>query len=597
MNIAIAQMNVQPGAFGQTVERMLAFCERAKNSGARLTIFPAHALAGGCPLDDADQEGFIADLLESLQDFAEETATDCLVPVVGEFAGQPLLEAVLVRDHEVHALRMENEFEAFRREFDGAEDGEGGEDDTITFELDGLRFAIAFSNEDLDALGSLGHAFDAVVFASTYGFSHDNPSTQLAAALTESRYPGDVERTGAWLIAAGTLGIIDTQVFSGGSFVLAPWGELAAEGPSFEEALVTCNVDPTSEGPLANPLVPDVPDRLLTLMSAIIAGLNGFCRSENVRDVAIVMDGSLASSTLATLACDALGPMHVHAIVGAAENPQLEAAARELAGRLRLDATMAPEGASRDQVEVMRAELVRSSGALALLDLDKTGFCLENRAGSLCVGGFAPLGDVYRSDVVALARLRNTISPVIGPFSMRAWKVPQIEGIEKRYITASSQLEFIDYVLSGRIEWGRSYTQIVEDDRGGELAERVLELLRIRRMARLAAPRVLIVSSQSLMEMPQSFGLRWHDRVRDQDGDSWKQFEGFLQSLAKPQAKQSAEGMQREIGETLAFLRDLAATGGLFDPTGISGQDGSQHRGRPGEGGESWSFGSPFSEN
>lgn len=598
MNIAIAQMQTISGAFEHTGARMLEFATRAQAAGARLAVFPAFALSGGCPVDEADQEGFISDITECLQTFVEQAPLDCIIPVVGELDGMQMNEVVLVRDRVVHALRLEGEFDVLKQELFG-EEAESEPQSFASFEFEGLRFAVAFTSEDLDTIGNLGHAFDVVLFFSTYGFSHDNPTTQLATALTESRYQGDAERMGAWLVAVGSLGVFETQVFSGGSFVLAPWGELAAEAPSFEEALVTCEIDPYSEGPLAQPITPDVPDRLLTLMNALIFGLSGFCRSEGVRDVAIVMDGSLVSSLVATLACDALGPTHVHACVGGAKTPELAAASRELAAHLRIDTTFAPEGASLDHVELMRAELVRSSGALALLNLDKTGFCLENRAGELTVSGLAPLGDVYRSDVVALARLRNTISPVIGPEIMRAWKVPAIEGMNKRYITAASQLEFIDYVLSGRIEWARTYTQLIEEDRGGELAERVLECLRIRRMARLSAPRVLVVSSQSLMESPQSYGLCWHDRVRDRGGQDWHQLGSQLQSLFAAQGKPDTSGIQKEIKDTMAFLRDLALSGDLFG--GFAPEEGAtddRFRGpRHGNPGTSWSFGSPFSEN
>ncbi len=598
MNIAIAQMRSTPGAFDQTRTRMLDFAARAQAQGARLVVFPAFAISGGCPIDEADQEGFITDMLACLQAFADEAPIDCLIPVVGEIDGMLLYEAVLVRDRTAHALRMESEFEALRRTLHGDEAGDGS-GSFLSFEFEGMRFALAFTSEDLDAIGETGHAFDAVLFASTYSFAHDSAFTQLCSSLTETRYPSDAERMGAWLIAVGSLGVFDTQVFSGGSFVLAPWGELAAEAPSFEEALITYPIDPSSEGPLAQPLTPDVPDRLLMLMNALIFGLAGFCQAEGVRDVALVMDGSLISSAIAALACDALGPMHVHACVGGAASAELDAAARDLAARLRIDVTLAPEGSSLDQVELMRAELVRGSGALALINLDKTGFCLENRAGVLSVGGLAPLADVYRSDVLALARMRNTISPVISPASIRAWSVPPIEGISQRYLTPESALEFVDYVLSGRLEWGRTYTQIVEEDCGDELAGRVLECLRIRRMARLAAPRTLIVSSRSLMESPQSFGLRWHDSLRDRSDQGLEQITGYLHARTAAQGRSSGEDYQQELKDTLSFLRDLATSGELF--AGLAHEeapeDASREEPRPDPADDSWTLGNPFSVN
>lgn len=598
MNIAIVQMQSIAGAFEETCTRMLGFAHRARESGARLAIFPAHVLTGGCPVDGADQEGFLGDLIQSLRDLADEAPLDCLIPVAASLEGVPLYEVVLIRAGELRLLRMEAEFESFKQGL-AEKNGGAGARGIPSFEMDGVRIAVAFTFEELDALDSLGHAYDLVVYAPTYGFCHDNPSTHLASALAESRFIADVEHMGAWFAAVGSLGVYDAQVFPGASFVLAPWGELAAEAPSFEEALLLCAVDPASEGPLAQPLTPDVPDRLLTLMNALISGLSGFCAAEGVRDVALVMDGSLISSVVATLACDALGPMNVHAVVGGAASPELDRAARELAARLRIDATEIPEGASLDCAELKRAELVRCSDALPLINLDKTGFALENRSGALSVGGLAPLGDVYRSDVVALARLRNTISQVISPASMRAWKAPAVEGMMERYITADSQLEFIDYVLSGRIEWGRSHTQIVEEDRGGELAERILELLRIRRRARLAAPRVLVISSQSLMETVQPLGMRWHDRARAGGEQDWRHLDSYLRLLgSSPDASPSA-AMHRELEDSLGFLRDLALAGGLFGGLGAQNPQERDSSQRPhlGDGDTAWPFGIPFSDN
>ena len=219
MNIAIAQMQSVAGAFDETRTRMLAFAQRAKDAGADLALFPAHVLTGGCTVDEADQEGFVADLIQTLQSFAEEAPVACAIPIAGTIGGMPLFEVALVRDGAVHPLRMEAEFEAFKRGLFGAPDEED-ESGAVSFEMDGMRIAVAFTFEELDGLCSAGHVYDLVIYASTYGFCHDNPSTQLAAALTESRFISDAERMGAWLAAVGPLGVYDTQVFPGASFVL-----------------------------------------------------------------------------------------------------------------------------------------------------------------------------------------------------------------------------------------------------------------------------------------------------------------------------------------------------------------------------------------
>ena len=87
MNIAIAQMQSVAGAFDETRTRMLAFAQRAKDAGADLALFPAHVLTGGCTVDDVDQEGFVADLIQTLQSFAEEAPVACAIPIAGTTGG------------------------------------------------------------------------------------------------------------------------------------------------------------------------------------------------------------------------------------------------------------------------------------------------------------------------------------------------------------------------------------------------------------------------------------------------------------------------------------------------------------------------------
>ena len=120
----------------------------------------------------------------------------------------------------------------------------------------------------------------------------------------------------AWIVAAGSLGGYGTQVFTGSSFVLAPWGELAAQAPSLEEALLVCDIDPHSEGPLARPLVQEVFDRPLFTWGALTLGLHDLCEETGNDDVAVLLDGSLDSMVVTTLATDALGPTRVHASRG-----------------------------------------------------------------------------------------------------------------------------------------------------------------------------------------------------------------------------------------------------------------------------------------
>ena len=111
----------------------------------------------------------------------------------------------------------------------------------------------------------------------------------------------DAEATGAWIVGAGAVGSYDSQVFCGSSFVLAPWGELAAQAPSLEESLLVCDVDPSAEGPLAEPLTPEVYDGTLLAWGALARGLSDACERVGLDGACVLVDGGLGSAVVAAL--------------------------------------------------------------------------------------------------------------------------------------------------------------------------------------------------------------------------------------------------------------------------------------------------------
>ena len=100
-------------------------------------------------------------------------------------------------------------------------------------------------------------------------------------------------------------------------------------------------------------------------------------------------------------------------------------------------------------------------GGVALSSHDKTGLALEGPCG-LDAGDLAPLGDVYRSDVLAFAHMRNTVSPVIPSAARMAYDVPVLPGLAACGHSSETRLEFADYVLTSYVEWELPVSDIVE---------------------------------------------------------------------------------------------------------------------------------------
>ncbi len=587
MRIAIAQMGTHAGDFERTVERMADYTRRAANEGADLVIFPSAALCGTMPVSFADREGFLLDLAEALTHLSEEASCPCLVPVLSDIDGASMSEALLLSDGDVTPVRLSAYLSSM-----AADQGQGMESDPTPLpelEFAGARLGIAFTYEDLDDYDDYDYDVDVIVFLSSYGFATDDASSALGTSLSEGRFLADAEATGAWIVGVGPVGCYADQVFCGSSFVLSPWGELAAQAPSLEETLLVCDVDPSSEGPLERPLTPEVYDAPLTTWGALTLGLRETTARQGCTDVCALVDSDLGSLLVATLAVDALGPTHVHALVLQTGEREADEATTGLVRNLRLVEQNverfdvrgeADPVLARDLAEVRLAALARRTGALALGSCDKTALALEAPM-HVSAARLMPLGDLYRSDVVALAHLRNTISPVIpaqADVSLPSADLATLDELP----SAEARLMFVDLVLSSYLEWEQPLSDIVAEHGHEALVTAVIERLRAVEPLRADCGMQIALSSKTLAEARGPQGLAWHDRLRKDTGRlDKKTLAAFV-----PEEGNDDEGdvddeselagahrREKDVHDLLGYLRDFSLGGG-FSVSGMSGEGG-----------------------
>ncbi len=641
MKIAVAQMRTTAGELERTAERMVELAKRAAGEGAQLVVFPAAALLGTWPIDPPSQEGLLLDLAEALVKISEEAPCPCIVPVLSDADGAPAPEAILVHDGELTPLKLSAllrssaVLRAGQHSDDAQEDVDGPQPDLPVFELGGVHFGLAFSFDDLNDFDDYDFDVDVVLYLDGYGFAMDDPSSAMGASVAEGRFMDDAAATGAWIVGVGSLGTYGMQVFTGSSFVLTPLGELAAQSPSFEEDLLIADVDPGLDEPLEHPLNPEVYDRPLIAWNALAQGLSESLSQMGFTQAAVLVDGTLDSCAVATLATDALGPTNVHALLVTGSSDGLDASARELVENLRLPvrelpmAALSPDRAlAQDLAQAHLVALAREEGAMPLSNLDKTALALEVAPGSLMPAGLAPLGDIYRYAVLELVHMRNTISPVVSRTARHAFEVPSIPGIEGCGPTPESRLDFVDYVLASSLEWGRPLSDIAEDGGHPQVVAAILDRLASCEPARMACGPVIVASSRTLEDVPWPLGMVWRDHARTRAERTGEGIGGTISlgddlDQAIAQAVQEAVGVpavpdaepdareggsaapaaprdrERDMREVLNLLRDLSLTGGLaVDQSEARGGRHGQG-GRPGPGGmpADGSMWSPFSEN
>ncbi|MBM6817110.1 hypothetical protein H6A23_08055 [Olsenella uli] len=606
MRIAIAQMRTRAGDFEGTSRRMAEQSRAAAEKNVDLLVFPATALCGASPVPYVDREGFLLDLAECLLGLVDELACPCLVPVLTDFDGVVLPEAMLVSSGGVVPVRLTSYLEAAASE-------EGDAHALPELEFAGARIGVAFTYEDLDEYDEFEYDVDVILFLSGYGFAADDVSSALGSSLLEGRYLADAEATGAWVVGVGGVGCYDGQVFCGSSFVLAPWGELAAQAPSLEEALLVCDVDPSAEGPLAEPLAPEVYDAPLMTWGALTAGLAEECPGEE--GACVLVDDRIGSLLVATLATDALGPLRVRALLRRTGDAARDAVAESLVRALRIPEERvgrlepvdgADEELSLDLAQARLAELARRTGAVPLGCADKTALALDGSARS-SAARLQPLGDLYRSDVVALTHLRNTISPVIPAEASIPGPELDLGALERSHPTPEARLSFVDLVLSSYVEWELPVSDIVAERGHEEVVMAIVGRLRGLDSARVPRGLVLELSSKTLAEARAPRGLAWRDRVRAEDERAASRAAEALEMLREAEGEGGADGAsaragspagedhEHDVRDLLGYLRDFSQGGGL-SPFGTPSGEAPGRHGSSGAGPRlPWE--GPFSEN
>jgi NAD+ synthase (glutamine-hydrolysing) len=392
MRIGVAQINTRPGDLESIADRMVSLSEQGLDQGVDLLVFPLACLTGPIPLSETDQDDFLVDAMEMFASLARRAACPCVVPVVSDLNGETLPEAMLIRDGRVLPLRLSAYAGSSRGR--GAGGAVGMPPFVVPrFEIGGMRFAVAFTYDDLEDLGEPGHGADAVIFISGYGYASDDPSSARGAALSENRYVGDARALGAWLVGVGSVGGYGTQVFTGSSFVLSPTGELVDSAPGFGDALMVSDLSSSSDH--RERALPEVYDKPLFLWQSLSLGMRDYVHKLGMRHVLLALDGTLSSMVCAALASDALGPTNVHVVVDAPASVEREAACQRLARNLRLDVREAgdlpllPKAGDdadlllrRGVVEAYLASWAAELGGMVLSTLDKTALALGSFSAS-----------------------------------------------------------------------------------------------------------------------------------------------------------------------------------------------------------------------
>lgn len=551
LRIALAQFDFPVGAVHQNAERIAAMIATARDQhGADLVLFPELALSGYPPEDLLMRPAFLADCEAALQQVA--ASTEGIVAVLGwpQAAGSIVYNAASVlRDGRVAGTYRKQQLPNYavfdeRRYFDVDPTAEA-----CVFEVEGslpgerVRVGVVIC-EDLwfaEPLAQAGAAgAELVLVPNASPFEHDKHVQRdrlLAMRAAETLVHG----RGIALAYLNVVGGQDAVVFDGASVLVDGDGRVHPQAEAFQEHWLVADYDAESRSFIqVNWPCEGDEDQDSLSWRAIVLGTRDYCRKNGFQKIWLGLSGGIDSAMVLAVAVDAIGAENVTAVrmpsrYTADLSNDLAAEQCEALGvrLLTLPIEEPFEGYLAALSELFADQPVdtteenlqaRTRGALLMALTNKfhgllltTGNKSEYAVGYATIygdmcGGFAPIKDLYKTEVFALARWRNAQSqaPVIPPAVID--RPPSAELRENQKDQDSlPPYEELDGILKRYIDRQHSREEIVDAGFDPDTVDKILRLVRIsewKRQQSAPGPKVSHLAFGRERRYPISNGYR-----------------------------------------------------------------------------------------
>lgn len=457
VRLALAQVNPTVGDIAGNV----ALCRRAvaaaAGAGAQIVLLPEMVLTG-YPIEDlALRPSFQTASEAAIGELARGISVDGhgdLVVIAGYLKGTDRSEAVrqgvprgaprncaavlhrgqVVASYAKHHLPNFGVFDEYRYFVPGTE--------PLIVSAFGVDIAVVVC-EDLWQEGGPVAAVrgkNVGILAVLNGSPYEREKDDVRTALVTLR----AKETGAVVAYVNMVGAQDELVFDGDSVVIDPDGAVLGRAPQFEEHMLVVDVSCSSSAGAAT-VVLDTTDRPLPyrapeppaprlddhaqVYAALVSGLRDYVAKNGFRSVILGLSGGIDSALVATIAVDALGADRVYGVMMPSQYSSQHSKddAADLAGRLGLHVRTEPitymvntfinelgfTGLAEENLQarvrgVTLMGISNQEGHLVLATGNKSELAVGySTIYGDAVGGFAPIKDVYKIDVWALARWRN----------------------------------------------------------------------------------------------------------------------------------------------------------------------------------------------
>ena len=520
LTIALAQINPTVGAIDANADLILEWAKKAmQQHAADVVVFPELALSGYPPEDLLFRPSFIKLVAAALDRIQQQNPGLCMV-FGAPYCDQDRLfnSAVVAQPNQplqfYHKQHLPNYgvFDEHRYFVPG--------DHSSVVEVNGVKLGMLVC-EDIwfpqPMQNTVAQGAEIILNINASPF-HDMKTSERIAEVKQRVAENKVP-----VCYVNLVGGQDELVFDGHSFVIDSDRSLLSMSPGFEQGLSVVEYQATAKLRAVTPVIAEA-SSIEQLYQALVLATHDYVLKNGFNKVVLGLSGGIDSALVLAIAVDALGADAVQAIMMPYEYTSdiSKTDAADEAARLAVQYSEIPiaeavqafmhlleaefTGLGRDVTEenlqarsrgVILMAISNKKGALLLTTGNKSEMSVGYATlyGDMA-GGFAPLKDVSKLKVYALARYRNTLGPAIPE---RVIERPPSAELAPDQLDQDSLPPYalLDPILAMYIEQDRSVEEIIRLGYDEKTVRRVAWLVDVNEYKRRQSPPGIKVTSRA----------------------------------------------------------------------------------------------------
>ena len=510
LSVALAQINPTVGDLNGNSALIMNSVAEAKKAGAHIIVFP-EMIVTGYPVEDlALRPSFQDASIAAVEKIASQISGD-IVAVVGYLDRGPQNAVAVIHEGKIKARYVKRHlpnygvFDEFRNFTPGTSD--------LVVRIHGVDVAVAICEDIWHSMASIASRTPGLVVVPN-GSPFERNKDDVRLALVQKR----AREIKAPLAYVNMTGGQDDLVFDGDTIVVDKDGQLLARAPQFDDTLVVVEIDCQKESSTPDVVIstddakaasgssviaPRLSDEA-EMWQGLVIGLRDYITKNGFKSVVVGLSGGIDSALVAAIAIDALGAKRVNGVAMPSKYSSDHSVedAQGLADATGIHFRITPIG---PMVDAYMANVVLKGLAEENLQARVRGTTLmgiSNQEGHIvlatgnkselavgystlygdAVGGFAPIKDIYKTDVWALATWRNAQAVAAGqtpPIPERSiTKEPSAElRPDQKDSDSLPDYPLLDSVLRLYVDEDHGFEALLKDGFDGELIRRVISLV------------------------------------------------------------------------------------------------------------------------